>query len=554
MADGSRSSTAERPTPAWARVLIPSVGDLIFAALLALLVFTPLSIRLLGDAGIGWHIRDGQQILAAHGIPRVDSFSATMKGQPWFAWEWGYDVLVGGLERWTGLNGIVCLTALIIALVFAGTFRWLVQRGTNVLVALALMLLAASASMIHFLARPHVVSWLFTLVWVRILESPEGGREGVRFDGGSEQGQVGQKGTRVLWLLPPLMLVWVNVHGGFLIGFVLLGVYTAVATWQWLTLRADKLEDFLQKLSAGKRAKDLASVGLVAGLATLVSPYGWKLHVHILQYLGNRFLMDHIDEFQSPNFHGAAQRCFVVLLLVTFAALAAKRRELRLREGLIVLFAVSSGLYAARNIPVSSLLLVIVIGPMLSEALATLASRRGVRWLAAYAGRMGKIEASLRSHLWAIAVALTVSWIVAHGGRLGSKQLVQAHFDGKRFPVAAVTFLEGNDAGRSVLSPDYWGGYLIYRLYPRSLVAVDDRHDLYGEAFLKSYLKMVQVEPGWEDFLRENDIQCVLAPKASALANILAETNGWKVIYADDLAMVFARVPRMNSEVRGNSG
>ena len=110
MADGSRSSTAERPTPAWVRVLIPSVGDLIFAAVLALLVFTPLSIRLLGDAGIGWHIRDGQQILAAHGIPRVDSFSATMKGQPWFAWEWGYDVLVGGLERWTGLNGIVCLT------------------------------------------------------------------------------------------------------------------------------------------------------------------------------------------------------------------------------------------------------------------------------------------------------------------------------------------------------------------------------------------------------------------------------------------------------------
>jgi hypothetical protein len=70
---------------------------------------------------------------------------------------------------------------------------------------------------------------------------------------------------------------------------------------------------------------------------------------------------------------------------------------------------------------------------------------------------------------------------------------------------------------------------------------VDDRHDLYGEAFLKSYLKMIHAEPGWEDFLREHDIQCVLVPKGSALANILALTNGWKAIYSDDVAIVFAR-------------
>jgi hypothetical protein len=54
---------------------------------------------------------------------------------------------------------------------FAWTFRLLLRRGTNVLVALMLVLLAASAAMIHFLARPHVVSWLFTVVWFWILES-----------------------------------------------------------------------------------------------------------------------------------------------------------------------------------------------------------------------------------------------------------------------------------------------------------------------------------------------------------------------------------------------
>jgi hypothetical protein len=70
-----------------------------------------LSVRLLGDAGIGWHIRTGQLILSTHTIPRVDPFSSTMAGHPWFAWEWLYDVLVGWLDTVAGLNGVVFFTA-----------------------------------------------------------------------------------------------------------------------------------------------------------------------------------------------------------------------------------------------------------------------------------------------------------------------------------------------------------------------------------------------------------------------------------------------------------
>jgi len=109
---------------------MPSAADLIFIGLLGALVFTPLSVKLLGDAGIGWHIRDGQQILATHAIPRIDSFSTQIR-QPWFAWEWLYDIVVGQLEAWCGLNGVVWLTAVVIAAVFAGTFRLAVARGTN---------------------------------------------------------------------------------------------------------------------------------------------------------------------------------------------------------------------------------------------------------------------------------------------------------------------------------------------------------------------------------------------------------------------------------------
>jgi hypothetical protein len=72
-------------------------------------------------------------------------------------------------------------------------------------------------------------------------------------------------------------------------------------------------------------------------------------------------------------------------------------------------------------------------------------------------------------------------------------------------------------------------------------MVVDDRHDFYGDEFLKSYLKMVHVEPGWDDFLRQHETHCVLVPKNAALANILAETTGWRPIYSDDVATVFVR-------------
>jgi hypothetical protein len=537
MADGSETSRADphsqNQRPAWVRFLLPSVGDLIFVVLLGLLVFTPLSVRLLRDAGIGWHIRTGQQILATHAIPRVDSFSSTMGGRPWFAWEWLYDVVVGELERAAGLNGVVWFTAVVIAAVFAGTFRLLILRGTGVLMALTLVLLAASASMIHFLARPHVVSWAFTLIWFWILDSSES--EG---DGWNQ---------RAIWFLPVLMLVWVNVHGGFLIALALLGIYWVSAVWRWFVLGEDRFDDFLRRLGTGKRVRDLSTISVLSAAATLVNPYGWELHVHIYNYLSNRFLMDHIQEFQSPNFHGVAERCFAGLLFIALLALATRSRELRLSEGMVALLAVYSGLYASRNIPIASLLLVLVSGPLLAGAMERGAGPRpdgpARAALAIFFARMTAVESSLRGHLWPVVAAVATCAVAMTGGRLGSLQLMDGHFDSKRFPVAAVSYLERDEKREPVLSLDSWGGYLIYRLYPKRLVAVDDRHDFYGEEFFKSYLRMVQLQPGWDDFLREHRIRQVLLPRGSPLANMLEETAGWKMVYGDEVGVLFEKGP-----------
>jgi hypothetical protein len=534
MTIGSISSAKENLHPAWMQWVLPSTGDLIFVALLALLVYTSLAVRLLGDAGIGWHIRTGQLILATHAIPHADPFSSTMTGQPWFAWEWLYDLLVGWLNKIAGLNGVVFITASIIALTFSWTFRLLLRRGTSFPVALILVLLAASASMIHFFARPHVVSWLFSVGWFYILASSER-RESDSFNGDRRSG--------LLWLLPIGMLAWVNLHGGFLLGFALLAIYWFSAVWEYFRLTEDCFDDALLKIRAAKRSRDLALIALLSALATLANPYGWRLHVHIYHYLSNRFLMDHIDEFQSPNFHGVAQKCFAALLLFASIALAAKRRDtagVRLSEALIILFAVYSGLYAARNIPVSALLLILVSGPRLSDALQSLKQRPTALGSTHFFQRMQSIEAALRGHIWPIAALALTCWITFHGGKLGTKQLVNAHFDARRFPSRAVDYFDSHNLHGPVFAPDSWGGYLIYRLYPQIQVAVDDRHDFYGEQFLKSYLKMMHVEPGWENFLQQYPVRYVLIPKDSALANILAETPHWQPVYSDEVAVVFA--------------
>lgn len=115
---------------------------------------------------------------------------------------------------------------------------------------------------------------------------------------------------------------------------------------------------------------------------------------------------------------------------------------------------------------------------------------------------------------------------------------METHFDPKRMPVAAVNRLQ-NELRGPVLAPDYWGGYLIYRLYPSTQVVLDDRHDLYGAEFFKSYLKLIHVEPGWEKFLREHRSSCVLLPAQSPLADRLRASPDWKTIYADEVAVAF---------------
>jgi hypothetical protein len=513
--------------PAWFRFLAPSATDLIFIILLVTMSGGVLASRLLGDASIGWHIRNGEQMLRTHAITGTDSFSVTMGGQTWYAWEWLYDVAIAAIHHGLGLNGVVFITAIIIGLTFALTLRLSLQRGADLPVAGLLLALSLGASMIHLLARPHVLSWLFSVIWFQVLDRSESG-----------------DGRRQLWYLPALMLLWANVHGGFVLGLGLLGLYLSSAAIGFFRSRDEEMH---QRMASRLRA--LGIVTAVSLVTSLINPYGYKLHLHVYRYLSSRWLMNHIDEFLSPNFHGVAQQCFVAILLITIVVLAVARHKPSLSRVLVLLFATYSGLYASRSLPVSSLLLTLIVAPLWTQALAEARANPNLslrlrgslsRWLS-LTSRVGRVELGFRGHLWPIAAVVLGLFVCVQAGRPTSHPWMDAHFDAGHFPVQASDVIVQRGIHQPIFAPDSWGGYLIYRLYPQNKVFVDDRHDLYGEGFLREYLKAIRLTPDWKGFLEEKKVNWALLPAESSLANMLEQTSQWTVEYRDSTAVLLRR-------------
>ena len=358
-----------------------------------------------------------------------------------------YDVVIAAIHHVSGLNGVVLFTAAVIGVTFALLFRFILRRSGNLVVAAFLTLLATAAAQVHMLARPHVLSWLLTLLWVENL---------CRFEDGER--------SALLWL-PPLMLLWANLHAGFILGLGLLGVFVIGCIWSALTAPR-----------GGDRQKitQLVIVLSVCLLTTLLTPYGYRLHVHVYQYLSNSFLMNNIDEFASPNFHVPVYGYFELFILLVIAGAMLGRDRLTPTGLLLLLFSLHAGLYAARNIPISAIIMSLVLGPLLTLAISPRSD--GSSRLDGYvpcstrdrgiSDSMTRLESQLHGHVLAAVVMAASVALVLNGGRVFSKQIVAAHFDEKIFPVKAAQFIAQRGIRDHLFSTDTWGGYLIYKLYP----------------------------------------------------------------------------------------
>ena len=513
------------PRGAWIS-LMPSLSDLAFLTpTLVLFWCTPGVGWLLTDSDTGWHIRTGEWILKNGRVPETDIFSFTKAGQPWFAWEWLSDVLMAEVHEHFRLAGIVWVSLLLLGATSVCVYRSTLGESGHRVIAIVLTGLAMATSTIHWLARPHLVTPLFAAVFCCVLGQMERERRSV-----------------LLWILPLLTVSWVNLHGGFFVGIVLLATY-AIGT------ATEELFDDRRR-NAWIRTRPYLWTAIASALASLVNPYGYHLHLHIARYLGASFYLKHISEFQSIDFHSFTAAYFETLLVMAIAAAVWHVGKGRWVHVLMLLSWSHLALFSARNIPIFAVVAAPGIGLAMRECLEYASSCWPLEWPGGFGASLAELETGVRiiaeSHerrQWHLAPSfgvLLLAFLLAHPSRV---KFLRSEFDQNRFPVDAATFLAEKEYGPSVrlYSSWQWGGYLIYRLWPSLSVFDDGRTDFYGPPFVEEGLRAWDARPGWCNIFERYRLNAALVPVDSALASVLLERRDWKPVYQDRIAVLFER-------------
>lgn len=488
------------------RFFLPSVAEILFVTL-----FLCLSLYqgngLLGDGDTGYHIRAGEFMLATASIPQQDIFSFHSPPIPWTAHEWLSEVIMALVHRSLGLTGVVVFFSFLISLAYFLLFRTICTERNNIILALSIVLLVILSSMLHWLARPHIFSYLLIVVWYFILNAYQ------------------CEDKNYLWVLPLLMLLWVNLHGGFIIGFILLGVYLTGDLIQSFTAQDEKKGLYMKKVM------NLASITTFCLLMSLINPFGYHIMLFPLETVSNKYLMDHISEFISPNFHEPTP--FKYLLFLMVAIFAISREKLDTIALLLTIVFLNMALYSARHIP----LFAIVIAPILLRQGGRILNERTGKFaelLKRESEAIAAIDKTARGYLWPIGGILFVVFL-ASSGRLEYK------FDAKSMPVAAVEFLKREPIKGSMFNNDEFGDYIIYAAWPDYKVFFDGRSDMYGVERLKEYIKVIHIEEGWEKVLKKYNIDWIFFDTNSLLSRIILENNDWRLIYSDKVANIFVR-------------
>jgi hypothetical protein len=341
-------------------------------------------------------------------------------------------------------------------------------------------------------------------------------------------------------LLPAATVLWTNLHGGFIIGILMVAIYGA---GELLTVAFSA--DAALRRPAARRAASWFGTALACLAASLVNPYGWRLHVHLFEYLRDPYASQHISEFFTLSFHHPAAIFFEALLLLSAASVFWYGSQGRFTESLLLLLFGHAGLLAARNIPLFAIVAAPLVAAAIDAWLLRLPNLAVAGWLRqagarfnAMAAQTAETDALPRWHLVSAAgFALVAAILFAPAP---PKQF-RAEYDPKSYPAAAVEVLR-RDASARVFTHDVWGGYLIWRLYPTGKVFVDGRSDFYGDDFENKYIDVLSVKKGWEQILDGFGVNTILLPPSSPLAGVLKESSRWRVVYDDGVAVIFRPV------------
>jgi hypothetical protein len=513
----------------------------------ALLLALPAAAFLLGctplaDFDVWWHLRTGQLILQTHSVPHVDLFTYTNATRPWIDVAWLYQVVLALLYRLGGASALVLLKAMAGAGIVALSLLGLRKEQPVWPLALAwlpgLLMLSGRLS-----ERPELVSLLLLTAYLVVLSRAS-------------------RTPRALWLLPLFQLVWVNCHGFFVMGPLVLAAYAA----DWIAGRWWPRHAAIDRPPAGA----FVAASLASALACLVNPYGLdavKLSIEQFHKVGPGVYRSTIGELKSVGDFIAAAGVWNPYLLAYFAALllgvasfavCARRGGFRLFRALLFGAGAVLGWQATRNNGLFGIIAVFVTTWNINHALAarpaaapratTKPAHRASRAPVAPRRRWPAPEPTLLAALAALAVATVSGGLYAWAG------------EGRRVGLGERPHWFAHDACAFLARPDLPERLIAYNMSqaavciahgaPAHKQFMDPRLEVNTQETFERYLdgirRLWRGDAGWEqplgiDHARPDEVPALLIERGplGRAAGVLSQDPRWRCVFADDLATVF---------------
>lgn len=475
---------------------------MMLAILLAAIVFFLLP-KTNADPDLGWHLSNAQYFFRHHAFLRTDIYSFTVAGKRWIDPEWLAEMPFYLGWRWLGERGIFLVTYLALATILLGIFGLATIQSRNPKAAFLVSLPAIAFASVSFGPRTLLFGWIFLVVEFAVLHCF-------------------RHAPGWIWLLPPLFLTWGNTHGSWLIGFVVLGMFSlsGCIEGQWGAIVA--------KRWTLPQARRLAWVSVLSLAVLFVNPYGWRLVVYPFNLaFHQRLNIASIVEWGSLDFHSLRGKVALATLAISIVVRLACHRRWMLDELAFLLLGIYAGFTYSRFLFLAAILIV----PFLAKDL-----RRSIPQYEA---------ARDRPRLNAAIMLLCV--LAVWRSFPTNQQLVSA--ESAQYPIAATAFLAGFHPKGNVLNDYLWGGHLIWN-EPQIPVFVDSRVDIFEEhGIFRDYLRLAHLQ-GTFGVLKKYNIRYVLVRESSPVAYLLENSREWKVDYRDTTTVLFERVSAVATHIQ----
>ncbi len=457
-----------------------------------------LALRKIENYDIWWHMKAGELTLQSGRILLEEAFSHTMAGAKWLPHEWLAEVFFYLVHQSGGLEGLGLVSASIAAL--AALAAWFRGRnlGAGIWLLTAVLTWALLSARFRFMVRPHIFFFLLAGVLLLLLENYDRTR-----------------GKALVLLTLPLMVLWVNLHGSFPLGYLFFGAWAAGA----LLFRRDLFPAGLFLLSL------VAMLANPGGLETVISMKDLFISTTASKTVSN-------EEFMPPTLGGYPLFWgFFAFSTIIWLATAAKKRP-SLLEAAVFLLTLALAIRSARYIAI----FVFATAPYTAARL-TLLTEEG-----SLLGRFAPVHpSSLRQTLACGCVLLLMAWGFTTAYTPGKTYRWGLGVNESFIPRGAVRFLKStNLQDVRLYNNKRFGGYLTWALFPRFRVAMDGRDEIF--AGLQAELDIYSFTR-YRNMMKQYGFQIAVIDYAgkNEFEGYLVTDPVWRLIYWDDISLVYAR-------------